>query len=344
MPKTQSVVQLWFCPALGPLGQPPFTPSDGISIRTMLLEKVGDTGEPSQKFLASLMEIECQLEPDLGGAFDYFKRAGHVFLKLSFASLQQFTVIAARAVARGLKEGDHSRELVPGAPPMGLLPINTQLRGKRTAGAQQSLFSTELAPDLESAMSWLVKGISSANAIDQFLCHWIGLEVLAPDITGPYRCKVCTKDIPKCPHCGENTDSPKATQAIRSFLESKLGVSRPEFKQLYTLRNNISHGNLAQSFEGVEDAVGSVARIQNLLLLAIKQRLGWKESDLPQIESEWTEWEGQTFMIFEDVVGPKFYDTPPLFYHRMDIYDMVKIRQTKANKPPQKQAGDNTTP
>ena len=143
-----------------------------------------------------------------------------------------------------------------------------------------------MPPKVEGAISWFFKGDTAGNPVDEFASYWIGLEMLAPSVTGPWHCEACKNDVPECPHCGHSTKGPKSVQTIRQFLINDLGVSSKEFKELYKLRNKISHGEISLDIDSVSGLSQKTTRLQQLLLRAIKKTIGWVEDRPPHILPE----------------------------------------------------------
>jgi hypothetical protein len=217
-----------------------------------------------------------------------FRRIGTVISRLSFALQTPFQVFSARIVPKGLKQGDAVTEVVFNGPPPGIALFESRVGYKKAVEFDPAFLAGEVPPEVEAAISWYLMGRLAPNAVQQVLFQWIGLEALAPPVTGPWQCRhpECQKDIPQCPHCGRPTEGPKSVRSIREYVIGTLGASRVEFDGLYRLRNSIAHGGLAMDPDGIDKATSKTFRIQELLLHGIKKRLGWPLTKPPIIAPE----------------------------------------------------------
>lgn len=280
-----------------------------IGIKTVDVEPPGGT-----RFVALLLQSEGTHER-MNAAMDQdMKRLGRVLSRLSFCLLTPFSVFSARLVPGDLKVGDRLDEIVFPGPPPGIAVFEGKIGFPKAGGVDPEFLAGDLEPKTEAAITWFVKGIVAQNSIEQVLFDWIGLESLAPISKGPWRCRSCDADVPTCPECGAGTEGPLAVQTVRDFLQGELAVDRREFNRLYELRCLIAHGGLAMDPEGIPAASAKAARIQDLLLTAIKRRLGWPSEKPPSIEMRGLTIAGVPGVGVSGIVDdPNFYDQPGVF-------------------------------
>ncbi len=73
---------------------------------------------------------------------------------------------------------------------------------------------------------------------------------------------------------------------MRDFLKGEHGVARRGFDEFYELRCNVAHGGSAFDPDGVDATSGKADRIEQLLMEAIKKRLGWPQDKPPTLVLE----------------------------------------------------------
>ncbi len=304
------LVQVWAKPPIS-LSTPLVLGSDrSISIRAVRAEFPGLHG--SVKSPATLIETKAtSLELEADHSED-FARIGRVLARLSFSMLTPFHVICARIVPSGLKEGDKAKEVYFPGPPPGISLHMTKLGFRKSTSLNPAILEGQLAPKIDQAISWFLKGISASNPLEQVTYHWIGLEVLAPLVDGPWYCSKCHQDVTECPHCHAPTKGPKSVRTVRDFLEKQLGVPRAEYSELYRLRCQITHGKLGMDLSGTDVASKNAYRIQQLLLEAIKRELNWPSDGPPNAAPEGITFVGVPALLITDVTvrGPAYYDQP----------------------------------
>jgi len=83
-----------------------------------------------------------------------------------------------------------------------------------------------------------------------------------------------------------NDDPSRNGHNSMASLVSQLGVDRKECDQLYRLRCEISHGELAMDPGGIEEAAQKAARIQQLFAECDQAVPGWPVDAPPTIEPE----------------------------------------------------------
>lgn len=271
--------QVWVVPGLN-LTEP-LQLGNGIVIRAVL-------AQPPERppFACTLLQIEAIRKADSDSPEPQFRQLGQVLTRLSFALLIPFSAFSARVIPTGLKKDDDIAELVfPGAPP-GIALSEVKLGFRKAVNLVPAFLTDKVAQEVEVAIGWFLSGNGAANSIQQILCHWIGLESLAPVVEGAWRCPTCEKDLPQCPACGQPTTGPKAVQTVRAFLRNDLGVAKAEYESLYSLRCRVAHGALPLDPDGLIVASKQAARIQELLLKAIKRALGWPLDGPPNIDQQ----------------------------------------------------------
>lgn len=301
------LIQVWAQPAFDLPS--PVALATGFSIRTVVIERPTSQGSTSL-----LIEGECERQSIEESPEPAFRPIGVLLSRLSFWLLTSFTVISARIVRPGLRVGDPVEELAfPGAPP-GIALFEGKVGYKRMLRLDSAFLEGDVPANIEQAIGWFLLGLDVPNSVQQVLCHWIGIEALAPEVSGPWRCEKCRLDTPSCPHCDSPTRGPKTVQTIRAFLEDSLGVSRAEFKSLYKLRCDLSHGALGVDPEGIEAAASKAFRIQELLLPAIKRSLNWTDSEPPLFDSGGFSVRGAIGLTLRSIVQREdFYDQPGVY-------------------------------
>jgi hypothetical protein len=303
------LVQVWALPGIPLQELLRLGPEPIVTLKSVKVQPPG--GAP---ILATLLETNGTREhmseaPDVD-----MRRLGTVLSRLSFGLLHPFSVFSARLIPKGLKTGEEMEEIVFPGPPPGIALFEGKIGFQQQTVLDPSFLVGELPPNVDGAITWFLNGNFAANSVQQVICHWIGLEMLAPLVTGPWRCTHCGADFPECPSCHETTEAPRTVETIREFLEKNLGVDRKEYKQLYDLRCNISHGRLAMDPEGIEVASKKAARIQQLLLQAIKQALNWPVEAPPNIKPEGFTIVGVPALVMKGVVPDgDFYSQPGVY-------------------------------
>lgn len=234
--------------------------------------------------LATLLETEGTTEHMTQSPDVDIRRIGKVLRRLSFSLLHPFNVFSARLIPKGLRSGMEMKALIfPGAPP-GIAIFEGKIGFNQQTAIYPDFLAGELPPKVDGAITWFLNGNFADNSVQQVICHWIGLEMIAPVVT------------------------------IREFLEKNLGVDRKEYKKLYDLRCRISHGGLSMDPEGLEVASKKAARIQQLLLQAIKQALNWPTEAPPTIQPDGYTMVGVPGLLIEGIVPEGD------FYHQPGIY------------------------
>jgi len=296
--------QVWALPGL-PLPRP-LELAGNLTIKAATRDRPG-----AEPLVLTLVQLEASRASTDEPTEPYFRRVGKVLARLSFGLLQPFSIFSARVVPKGLKQGDQVSEILfPGEPP-GISLTENRIGFRKTVTLDPTFLSGELTAEVEVAISWFLAGNAGLNSVQQVLCHWNGLESLAPSLVGYWRCTECEREVCQCPHCGAATAGPKTVQTIRNFLRNDLGVSRTEFESLYGLRCRVVHGGLGHDPDGLQAASDKAARIQELLLLGIKRALGWPAEQPPIIRSQGITLVGVPGLVAEGVVQrDDFYDTP----------------------------------
>jgi len=307
------LVQVWAAPAL-PVGfnlELPSTPP----IRLLGVEAVSKTGKT---FPCTFVEMHGTQQEMGTDADKDFRRIGSFLSRLGFVLLTRFSVFDARLIPKDLSEGDKFRWLVfsKGSAPPGISLFEQKVGFAKTRELNPAFLtkflSFELASELEGAITWFHLGLFAVNSIEQILYHWIGLEMLAPSLTGPWQCNSCGAELAACPECGNSTVHDKAAKPIRDFLRDQLGVSGSEFHELYRVRNKIAHGHIPMDAEGIQKVAQNGFRIQQLLFDSIKKAVGMPLEGPPLIEPK-----GVTIMgkVALHTSGPKSGYSPDLYKH-----------------------------
>lgn len=296
--------QVWANPGVNLVE--PIRPRPDVMLKAVTIEAPG-----RPPFVSTLLQMESNRPSNDASHDAQFRILGKILTRLSFALLCQFTVFSARIVPSGLKRGDkHSDWAYPGSPP-GIALSEVKIGFNKTLELSPDFLVEDVRPEVESAIGWFLAGNNAPNAIQQVLCHWIGLESLAPVVEGPWRCSRCEAELATCPSCGGPTTGPKTVQTVRAFLRNELAVSRSEYESLYSLRCRVAHGGLPLDPEGLQAASNRAARIQELLLIAIKRALGWPPDRPPIIDPQ-----GLTILgvpglkLSGEVPSDDFYDKP----------------------------------
>ena len=211
----------------------------------------------AQPFSALLLELRVADRPD-DKVDPHFRRIGRLLSRLSLMLLERFHVFSARVVPSGLTRGDVVDEVAFAGEPPGIATTVQWFGFKRNTKFEQTFLTGDIADEVEVAIDWLLTAQASFDPVQQVMCCWIGLEALAPEVAGPWRCPKCGREVAACPHCSETTSGPKAVQAVRKLVCEQLSVSGQEFKALYGLRCRIAHGSVPIDSGGVDRAFKQV--------------------------------------------------------------------------------------
>lgn len=275
------LVQVWLAPAAPVTDKVELPGSPPVILRNVKVRL------PNGRELdATLLEMDGTQEEMMHAPEKDFRRLGRVVSRLCFTLLTPFQVFSARLVPKPAENARFSETLVfPGAPP-GIGLFQGRVGFNKSVVFDPALLSGDLDPSVEGAITWFLKGFFGANATEQVVSYWIGLEMLIPSKEGAWKCSKCGERVPVCPHCGAATDYPKVFLGIAEFLERELGTSRREARLLYDLRCRISHGSIAMDFDGVQKVSEHVFRLQELLMGAIKKALGRSVDAPPNVEGK----------------------------------------------------------
>ena len=299
----RELFQLWVVPALN-LDEAIKAGPDVI-VKTV---KVDRGAQPPLVYTLIQMEAE---RPGADAPLEvHFRVLGKILSRLSFALLSQLRVVCARVIPTGLKKGDTSKALFFGGAPPGVGLSELKFGFKKTAGLLPDFLVDDLPAEVENAIGWFMAGNGASNSIQQVLCHWIGLESLAPVVQGPWRCSRCEGTLGYCPNCGAATTGPKTVQTVRAFLRESLGVSKAEYESLYSLRCRVAHGSLPLDLDGLQAVSKRAAHIQELLLIAIKRALGWPVERPPLVDPQGLVIHGVATTVTFKMPGDHFYDDP----------------------------------
>jgi hypothetical protein len=304
------LVQVWASPVPSP--EFPMLSGDGVMVRRVTASR---EGAPDQSALLFESEVEGQMfsEDEQSNRLIEvaFRRIGRSLMRLSFSLLFPFQVGIARVIPCGLRPGDEARYIYIPGPPPGIALFEAKVGFTQLARLDTMVLTGTLDPEVETAISWFLTGNGAPNSVQQLLCHWIGLESLAPSVSGPWQCRDCRTEMPECPACGRPTSAPKTVQSIRAYMENELGVERPEYKRLYEMRCKVSHGSIAMDPAGMDETSKVTVRVQQLLLQGIKLRLGWGVDEPPLIVPEGITVMGAPGLVMEGVLEQGFsYDHP----------------------------------
>jgi len=169
------------------------------------------------KFPATLFEFDTEQADVSQSPEKLMRHIGKVLSRLSFSLLRPFNAFSARLVPKGLQKGDEVEEIVFPGPPPGIALFEGRLGFRPTVNLDPAFLERDLPPNVEGAITWFLDGFSASNPVRQVTCHWIGLETLAPPITGPWSCRECGADVPECPKCHQPTVGPRTVRTIRDF-------------------------------------------------------------------------------------------------------------------------------
>jgi hypothetical protein len=262
-------IQLWLQPDLGLKEELKLGADPEIRLRSVHFEKDG------QNVQATLVEIEDDVADDMSNAKHYFRKIGALVSKLSFSYLYPFQVLHSRILPTNFEETDEVgfwffSELPPG------LSLSESKVGftKTLLGINPSFLGKDMEEDVEMAIQWFITGFFNQNPVFKVMAYWVGIEMLSPEIAGPWRCQLCGEDMALCPHCNESTVSPKVMRSITDFLVKNLGMKKKEVSELYGIRCEISHGNMSLDPTKSSKASKAAIRLQNILLNGIKSKVG----------------------------------------------------------------------
>lgn len=268
----KNLAQVWVEPGLDLPGPVRLETSPPIELRAVELTP------PNRPLFKSLL-LQCEVESD---EFQQWRHLGKALSRLSFLALTPFHVYCARMLKID-PQGNALESLEILGSPSGIALTEERIGFRREIRFDSNKLAVDLTPKIEGAISWFVHSLATKNPIIRLVSNWTGLETIAPEQTGPWRCSHCGAEMFECPKCGHTTEGPRAIQTIRNFLQ-QLGVSSKEANQLYDLRCDLSHGRIPMDAEGAQRLSDAAMRTEELLLLALKRALGWSDSSFPKID------------------------------------------------------------
>ena len=115
------------------------------------------------------------------------------------------------------------------------------------------------------SLSWLRKGISENDAVDEFVSYWVGLEVLRGLLRRQLKMKV--KD-------------PSEWQAIENIF---VNSAKMDLQNVLDARNALLHGYQELSNEFVKEITSYVEPTRKALIIAISQVLGLENQTVNRI-------------------------------------------------------------
>ena len=151
------------------------------------------------------------------------------------------------------------------------------------------LMQTKLDANMEAALRWFSKGISSHPIVDQFTSFWIALEILTlpskPRRKRFFQCRKCGYQIKSCPKCSYSTlHFPGTKERIESFITSNLGIDRTAFEKLWNVRM-IFHGRNKLTPEEINKIPDATWELRTILIRSLKKKLGLDQEDKPRLVS-----------------------------------------------------------
>jgi hypothetical protein len=127
--------------------------------------------------------------------------------------------------------------------------------------------SNSYKPRVGRALSWLRKGIGEDGSVDEFICYWIGLEVIKHVLSS------------------EETNTAKEWEEVEEVFHKRL--NRQDFKKIKQAgRNGLLHGFRQVDKEFVEEIKSYVEPIRRTLVFCIGSVLGLKDSILLTIANK----------------------------------------------------------
>src|SRR5438093_929592 len=99
-------------------------------------------------------------EMNAAAAYTDMRALGRVLSRLSFSMLTPLQVFSGRLVRPGFKEGDSYKAIVYAGAPPGIALAAGRLGFARSVGVNPEFLLLELSPEVETAISWLVRGIN----------------------------------------------------------------------------------------------------------------------------------------------------------------------------------------
>lgn len=149
------------------------------------------------------------------------------------------------------------------------------------------LMRKKLDADIEAALRWFSKGISSHPIVDQFASFWIALEILTspskPRKKVFFQCPKCGYEIESCPKCSYSTlHFPGTKERIESFITKDLGMDTTVFERLWNTRM-IFHGRNKLTPEEVNRIPDVTWELRMILVRYLKKKLGLDQKDKPYL-------------------------------------------------------------
>ena len=146
-------------------------------------------------------------------------------------------MFSARVVPSGLTRGDVVDEVAFAGEPPGIATTVQWFGFKRNTKFEQTFLTGDIADEVEVAIDWLLTAQASFDPVQQVMCCWIGLEALAPEVAGPWRCPKCGRGSGRVPPLQRDDQRPQGrtsgTQAgLRTARCVRSGVQGPVWPPL----------------------------------------------------------------------------------------------------------------
>lgn len=151
------------------------------------------------------------------------------------------------------------------------------------------LMQGDLDANIEAALRWFSKGISSRPIVDQFTSFWIALEILTlpskPRKRRFFQCRKCGYEIKSCPKCSYSTlHFPETKERIESFITKDLSVDKTIFDGLWDTRM-IFHGRNKLKPEEINKLPDMTWKLRIILVESLKKKLELNQKDDPYLIS-----------------------------------------------------------
>jgi hypothetical protein len=124
-----------------------------------------------------------------------------------------------------------------------------------------SLICAKIDDEVATSMRWFAKGLAEDAVIDEHAFYWIAFEILASSWPG-VDAKTALK-YPKCPNCGEDTQTrPLTAERISRVGIGILKIDEETIEKLYKTRH-LMHGTMRlQNASEIENLSGLTQQLK----------------------------------------------------------------------------------
>jgi hypothetical protein len=151
---------------------------------------------------------------------------------------------------------------------------------------KEFFFADKLAKEgserIERSLRWLLHSYKAPTVIDEFISLMIAFEAISKLLSAEgetinyWKCEKCKKVCKECPNCSADTgwDKP-GNEKMGDFVTKHLSWTKKEWKALWKLRSNISHGSRDISFEEEQEVIRSIEKTEQAVTSALSHVIGF---------------------------------------------------------------------